>query len=135
MCGSAAASAAAPSSPIWFPASRPSLTAPPILPPAAHKPTVRPHAEAHCAHYRLKLMVPPAPKTKPQSRRRGRTAENELREARHLRQRRRQRRSALVSDLVVCEPPKPHCPSDPSARSPQTDRAPARRGTLRALPP
>jgi hypothetical protein len=135
ICGSAAASATAPEAPIWLSASRATLTAPPTLPPAAHNPTVRPHAEAHCAHYRLKRAMPQAPKPKPQSRSRGRTAKIERREARHLRQRRRQRRRALGSDLVVCEPRNPHRPSSPTARSPQPDRAPARRGTLCPLPP
>ena len=58
ICGSAAASAAAPESPIWFAASRASLTAPSTLPPAANNPTVRPHAEAHCTHYRRERAMP-----------------------------------------------------------------------------
>jgi hypothetical protein len=68
------------------------------------------------------------------TRTRGRTAEIERREARHLRQRRRQRRNARVSDLVACEPRKPHCNSDPKkARRPTIDRAGTPKHTARAV--
>jgi hypothetical protein len=94
--------------------------------PAFQYPTARPHAEAHGASCR-----PPtdarAPTTGPRNVTRGRTAEIEPREARHLRQRRRKRSDARVSDLVSCEPRKPHCCSDPQKPAAQTsDRAPAR---------
>jgi hypothetical protein len=49
----------------------------------------------------------------PTTRTRGRTVKIEGREAPHLRQRRRQRSHARDSDLVACEPSKPHCRSDP----------------------
>ncbi len=48
------------------------------------------------------------------TRKHGRTPEIEGREAQHLRQRRRQRSSARVSDLAVCEPlkrPRPYKPT------------------------
>jgi hypothetical protein len=71
----------------------------------------------------------------PAARTRGRTAENERREARQLRQRRRQRSRARVSDLVACEPRKPHCRSDPTIPPSTNDRVPPRRSTQRELPP
>jgi hypothetical protein len=72
----------------------------------------------------------------PATRTRGRTAEMERREARHLRQRRRQRSRARVSDLDNCEPSKPHCRSDRKRpRRPTSDGAPARRSTQRELSP
>jgi hypothetical protein len=107
--GSAAASAITiPESPIWLPASRAILTSAPTLKePAAQHPTARPHANAHGASCRRTTDARAPTRT------RGRTVEIEHREARHLRQRRRKRRDARVSDLVVCEPRNPHCRSDP----------------------
>jgi hypothetical protein len=123
ICGSAAASAVTPESPIWVSASRASLTAtptrkspPPNIRPRARTPKHTPRAAAH----------PPMREPQQQeaaTRSRGRTPEIEHREARHLRQRRRQRSNARGSDPVVCEPRKPHCnsyPKKPAAQHPTT---------------
>jgi hypothetical protein len=135
ICGSAAASAVAPESPIQSPASRASLTAAPTLKgPAAKHPTARPHAEAHGASCRHTTDAR-APATGTRNATRGRTAEKERREARHLRQRRRQRGNARVSHLVACEPRKPHCRSDPKRPRRPTSDTPKHTARAVAQPP
>jgi hypothetical protein len=80
----------------------------------------------------------PRKQLEPATRTRGRTAEMERREARHLRQRRRQRSRARVSDLASCEPRKPHCRSDPTIPPPNLRpraRTPKHTARAAARPP
>jgi hypothetical protein len=138
ICGSAAASADPPESPIWLSASRASLTAAPTLKrPATPHPTARPRTPKHKARAAAQPpMQEPQRQERPNAHAWPCTPEIERREARHLRQRRRQRSHARDSDLVACEPRKPRCRSDPKTpRRPTSDRGPARRSTWRELPP
>jgi hypothetical protein len=135
ICGSAAASAVTPESPIWLPASRASRTAAPSLK-SFSPPYIQRIAEAHGASCRPTTDARAPTTGNPATHTLGLTVETERREARHLRQRRRQRSNAQGSDLVACEPRKPHCNSDPlNTRRPTSDNAPARRSTRRELSP
>jgi hypothetical protein len=124
ICGSAAASAAAPSAPILFPASRAKPHCPSNPTARRPQPTERPHAEAHCAPYRLKLMMP-----QPQRR-------NNKAAGVHVPSRWSVVRLAICGSAVASaaapEAPiwlsvsraKPHCPSNPTARRPQPTERP-----------